>query len=251
MIRKWLTRMVLARRLPPNPYPGEMLPLERLRLYQWITEHKPKVVFEVGTGVGGSTFYISSALQQSGGELHSCDPLRRPPEAFLNRFQGTLHYHPLRSDQLIEQLIRDSKKPDFLFFDGPEIPDLAATDLGLLEPWIEPGCLFAMHDWEQPGGRNRKIVSIKAQKVRPYVEHSSDWRRIEQLEGHNKNVWWTKGRFDSVGLCLYVYEPVRRAGRGSPERHSRIKASDATAQGPAPSRPAGRSVRSGLDAPCR
>lgn len=62
MIRKLLTKLVLAKKLPSNPYPGEMLPVERLRLYQWMTEYSPKVVLEVGTGVGGSTFYISEAL---------------------------------------------------------------------------------------------------------------------------------------------------------------------------------------------
>jgi predicted O-methyltransferase YrrM len=216
MIRKWLTQWVTARNLPPNPYPGEMLPIERLRLYQWMTSYQPKVVLEVGTGVGGSTFYISSALHQYGGELHSCDPMRSPPEPFLQRFRGTLHYHALRSDQLIDQMRRDGKKPDFLFFDGPEIPELALSDLCSLEPWIEPGCWFAMHDWEQPGGRNRKIVSIKAKKVRPYLENSPNWRRIEQLEGHRKNVWWTKGRFDSVGLCLYEYRPTGSARSAVP-----------------------------------
>lgn len=157
MIRKLLTKLVLAKKLPVNPYPGEMLPVERLRLYQWMTEYSPKVVLEVGTGVGGSTFYISEALKRSGGVLHTCDPLRRPPEDFLNRFCGTLHYHPLRSDELIGRLQREGVVPDFLFFDGPEIPELALQD-------------------------------------------------IQSLEGHRKNVWWTKGRFDSVGLCLYRFE---------------------------------------------
>lgn len=43
MIRKLLTKFVIAKYLPQNPYPGEMLPVERLRLYQWMTEHHPKV----------------------------------------------------------------------------------------------------------------------------------------------------------------------------------------------------------------
>lgn len=206
MIRKLLTKLVLAKNLPANPYPGEMLPVERLRLYQWMTEYSPKVVLEVGTGVGGSTFYISEALRRNGGVLHTCDPLRRPPEDFLNRFRETLHYHPLRSDELIARLQLDGVVPDFLFFDGPEIPDLALQDIQRLESWIKPGCLFAMHDWEQVGGANKKIVSIKAQRVRPYFEQSKRWKLVSRLEGHRKNVWWTKGRFDSVGLCLYRFE---------------------------------------------
>jgi predicted O-methyltransferase YrrM len=206
MIRKLLTKLVIAKHLPKNPYPGEMLPVERLRLYQWMTEHHPKVVLEVGTGVGGSTFYMSEALKQYGGVLHTCDPLRRPPEDFISRFRNTLHYHPVRSDELISQMRRDGVVPDFVFFDGPEIPDLALEDIQSLESWIQPGCLFAMHDWEQAGGVNKRIVSIKAQKLRPYFEQSQRWKLLARLEGHRKNAWWTKGRFDSVGLCLYRFE---------------------------------------------
>jgi hypothetical protein len=213
MLRKLLTKCVTSLHLPRNPYPGEMLPIERLRLYQWMNEHRPKIVLEVGTGVGGSTFYISQALSQYGGSLHTCDPLRSPPDHFLRRFSGTLHYHPLRSDQLIAWMKQQGMRPDLLFFDGPEIPDLALDDLQSLEGWIESGCLFAMHDWEQPGGLNSKIVSIKAKKVRPYLENSPHWTRLAQLDGHRKNEWWTKGRFDSVGLCLYRYEPNRVPAR--------------------------------------
>lgn len=118
MIRKLLTKLVIAKHLPKNPYPGEMLPVERLRLYQWMTEHHPKVVLEVGTGVGGSTFYMSEALKKFGGVLHTCDPLRRPPEDFLNRFRNTLHYHPVHSDELISQMRRDGVVPDFVFLTG-------------------------------------------------------------------------------------------------------------------------------------
>jgi len=207
LLRKLLTRMVVAWHLPRNPYPGEMLPLERLRLHQWMTRYQPQVVLEVGTGVGGSTFYISEALRKHGGMLHSCDPMRRPPEHFLQRFENVLKYHPVRSEELIEWMKAEGIRPDFLFFDGPEIPELALDNLRALEDWIQPGCLFAMHDWEQPGGKNPRIVSIKAEKIRPYMEGSKAWRLLERLEGHQKNAWWTKGSFDSVGLCLYRYEP--------------------------------------------
>jgi len=206
MIRKLLTRIVLATQLPRNPFEGEMLPLERLRLYQWMMAYRPKVVLEVGTGVGGSTFYMSEALKQYGGQLHTCDPLRQPPKPFLERFANTLHYHPLRSQDLIDRMTTQGYLPDFLFFDGPEIPSLALEDLQRIEPFLADGCLFAMHDWEQAGSQNPRIVSIKAQHVRPYVEQSRRWQKLEVLKGHEKNVWWTKGRYDSVGLCLYRFQ---------------------------------------------
>ncbi len=211
MLRKILTKAVTTTYLPKNPYPGEMLPIERLRLYQWVRHCSPKVVLEVGSGVGGSTFYISEAIREHGGVLHTCDPLRRPPEHFLKRFENTLCYHPLRSDELISWMRHNGIAPDFIFFDGPEIPELALDDIQSLEEWIEPGCCFAMHDWEQAGGANRKIVSVKAKLIRPDMENSSDWVQEQLLSGHQKNAWWTKGSFDSVGLCLYRFRPKRVA----------------------------------------
>lgn len=213
MIRKLFTKAVVATHLPHNPFAGEMLPLERLRLYQWVMRCRPKVVLEVGTGVGGSTFYISEALKSYGGQLYTCDPVRRPPQNFLDRFRGTLHYEPLKSCELIEKLRASNIRPDFVFFDGPEIPELALEDIQSLESDLEDGCLFAMHDWEQVGGVNPRIVSIKAQRVRPYLENSQHWTMLELLDGHNKNVWWTKGKFDSVGLCLFQFHRNPQAAR--------------------------------------
>ncbi|MCA9190948.1 MAG: class I SAM-dependent methyltransferase [Planctomycetales bacterium] len=205
MIRKLFTRVIVASQLPRNPFPGEMLPLERLRLFQWACQFQPKTVLEVGTGVGGSTFYLSMALQRWNGVLHSCDPVRQPPVGFLRRFSGTLVYHPWKSEQLIDHLLRTQSIPDMIFFDGPEIPELALQDLRKLEPFLAPGCMFAMHDWSQPGGRNSRIVSIKASQLRPYMEQTDKWTLVDLLHGHSKNVWWTKRGYDSVGLCLYRY----------------------------------------------
>lgn len=213
MIRKLITRCAVASYLPPNPFDGEMLPLERIRLYQWLMEFKPSCVLEVGTGVGGSTFYISEALKRNGGQLHTCDPERGPPDRFLKRFADQVKYHPVKSKEMIDQLIQCKIYPDFLFFDGPEVPELAIEDLRRLEPHLKSGCMFAMHDWEQPGGKNRRIVSIKAAKIRPYMESSPCWQRVDCLSGHTKNVWWTKGKYDSVGLCLYRYQGCRSSYR--------------------------------------
>ena len=205
IFRKLITKLMVATRLPYNPFAGEMLPLERIRLYQWLNQYRPQAVLEVGTGVGGSTFYISEALKRNGGTLYTCDPLRRPPQKFLDRFAETLNYQPLKSNELIDLVENRKIHLDMIFFDGPEIPGLALEDIQRLERTIQPGCLFAMHDWEQPGGPNDRIVSIKAKLIRPYLEQSSAWKQIDSLSGHHKNVWWTKGMYDSVGLCLYEF----------------------------------------------
>ena len=150
-VKRTIGKLFFSLSLPQNPYPGEMLPLEQLRLYQWISRYKPRSVIEVGTGIGGSTFYISMALQKYGGKLYSCDPARRPPREFLDRFDGRLEFHQVESEVLISHLFERGVVPDFVLFDGPERPELASRDLLHPEPRLKVGCHFAMHDWDQAG----------------------------------------------------------------------------------------------------
>jgi hypothetical protein len=146
-----------------------MTDFERFKLCQWLNRRLPRIVFEVGTGVGGSTFYICKSLQAHGGKLYTCDPARRPPDRFLNEFAGVLDYRQLESTVMIGQLIGQGIRPDFIFFDGPEIPELALQDLNLLEQVIAPGTQFAMHDWHLGRRGYDGGQSIKAALVRPYL----------------------------------------------------------------------------------
>lgn len=193
-------------RLPRNPYAGELTDYERYRLHHWILERRPRVVFEVGTGVGGSTFYIGSALQQVGGQLFTCDPLRRPPASFLRQFADVLRYEPLESTEMMRQLLGRGVRPDFIFFDGPEIPELALRDLQLLEPSLAAGTQFAMHDWHLGRRGYDGGHSVKAAQVRPYIENSVRWRALEVLRGDSQNCRESIQPYDSVGLCLYQWE---------------------------------------------
>jgi hypothetical protein len=182
-------------------YPGsEMLPYERYKLYTWVSELiKPRNVLDVGCGVGGATYYISEGMKKckSKGKVYSCDPERSPSQQFF-RNQNNVVYNSIYSDELILKLIKDNIELDYVFFDGPEDPDVAMRDILSLEKYIKRGCYFTMHDWETVTRKYDGQLSTKSKKIRKYMENNSlVWQPVEILEGVNSS--------DSVGLCLYRF----------------------------------------------
>jgi hypothetical protein len=182
-------------------YPGvEMLPYERYKLYTWVSKIiKPNNVLDVGCGIGGAAYYISEAMKKcrSHGKIYSCDPERGPTEEFLMR-QKNVEYRAVYSNDLISELIENNIKIDYIFFDGPEDPDIAMRDIISLESYIEPGCYFSMHDWEITPRKYDGQTSTKSLIIRQYMESNSlVWKPIEILEGVQSS--------DSVGLCLYEF----------------------------------------------
>lgn len=182
-------------------YPGsEMLPYERYKLYTWVSEIvKPTNILDTGCGIGGGTYYLSEGLKKCNpsGKVYSCDPGRGPSQEFFNNHPN-VDYRPIYSHEMIEYLVNNKIEIDYLFFDGPEDPDVAMNDILLLEKYIKPGCYFTMHDWEISARKYDGGTSTKALKIREYFESSpSVWKPIEILEGINST--------DSVGLCLYKF----------------------------------------------
>ena len=186
---------------------GEMLPYERYKLYQWVKECSPNIILEVGTGTGASTFYLAHAQQETNpnGKIFTCDPVSRYVnglEAFKN-----INFNQITSSEMKAQLISSNLIPDFIFFDGPEIEDLAFNDLKILEPHLKLGTKFAMHDWENVTRTYDGSYSIKSLKIRPYIETSPKWKAVEILSGLkiNSNKFSPWRNADSVGLCLYEF----------------------------------------------
>jgi hypothetical protein len=190
-----------------NQYGGEMLPYERFKLYNWICEISPEIIFEVGTGTGGgSTYYMAKAISDNNynSKLYTCDPERSPSELLTIEFKF-VNYYKNFSNQMLNMLITENIRPNFIMFDGPEDPMVAYDDLIYLENYISDGTYFCMHDWDEhrnyDNGRSTKSI-----KVREYIENSPNWTLIEQLYGDRKNSDFDHFPFDSVGLCLYKYK---------------------------------------------
>jgi hypothetical protein len=186
---------------------GEMLPFERFKLYNWICEISPKIIFEVGTGEGGgSTYYISLAIKNKNynTKLYTCDPIRSPNQKFLDEF-NFISYSKDYSHNMIKTLIDSEIKPDFIMFDGPENPEVAYDDIIYLENYIKDGTYFCMHDWDHYRPYDNGY-STKSVKIREYIENSNKWELIERLDSDKKNSNFDNREYDSVGLCLYKYK---------------------------------------------
>jgi hypothetical protein len=181
--------------------PGaEMTPYERETLCNWIIDIiKPKTnILEVGTGVGGSTYYLSKTLSHINKQksVYTCDPSRSPDNTFLDEMKN-VKFFPTTSNDLIDYIIKKSAKLSYIFFDGPEDPDVALNDIKKLEDYIESGCYFSMHDWEIERRKLDGGISTKSLLIRTYIENSTRWEKIEVLDGINSQ--------NSVGFCLYKF----------------------------------------------
>lgn len=192
------------------PYPGELLPLERFLLHHYIFLSCPSVVLEVGCGEGASTYYIAEALRKNGrGQLYTCDPIRQPTEQFLWLYSDNVNYFSSDSEFLIDRLISKNTIPSFVFFDGPEDPIVALDDFKRLDPYLQTGTIFSMHDWHT--GPNPRIydnnISTKADLIKPYINSLENWKLIQELSGTEMNEEIDVGDItlpgDSVGLAFY------------------------------------------------
>lgn len=85
------------------PYRGaELLPLEREKLYGWVLDRKPKGILEIGTGNGGSTYYMAKAIQKAGLPtiIVTCDPKRKISDSFFEAFPF-VDYFKMSSDEIV------------------------------------------------------------------------------------------------------------------------------------------------------
>jgi hypothetical protein len=189
-----------------NIFDGEMLPYERYKLYNWISEIRPTLVLEVGTGNGGgSTYFISKSIKDNNlnSTVHTCDPVRKPDNEFFNVFDF-VKFYKTNSDVMINDLLKNNLIPDFIMFDGPEDPDVALNDIIVLENFIGDGTYFCMHDWDHYRPYD-KAHSTKSIKIKDYIENSEKWSLVEQLFADKKNSDFDDLPYDSVGLCLYKF----------------------------------------------
>jgi hypothetical protein len=122
----------------------------------------------------------------------------------LSEFKN-IKYYNIYSDVMLQNLINDNIKPNFIMFDGPENPEVAFNDIKFLETYIEDGTYFSMHDWDlyRPYDGSQSVKSVK---IREYFENSNNWELIEQLHSNIKNSDFDNKEYDSVGLCLYKFK---------------------------------------------
>ena len=171
---------------------GEMTIYEREKLYNYVIKYNPNIVLECGSGVGASTYVMANALSEES-RIYSCDPSRTP--IFTSE---KLNFFSVPSDLLITYLVDNEICPNFIFFDGPEDPNVALNDFIILDKFVKVGTIFSMHDWFLTTRKLDNGLSTKSALLKPYIENSSNWELIEELFGDDYKL----GE-ESVGLCFY------------------------------------------------
>lgn len=194
---------------------GQMWPEERHFLYSAVLECDPAIALEVGTWKGGgSTFQIATALKHLSKLRIICNETTNTPDvinknemrAIASIKNGILHtcevnedffaeavagfsnsslskhiiFYNSPSTTIIKQLITTKQIPQFVFFDGPEDPELNLNDFKLLDNHLQVGAYFCMHDWDL-GIRADGLSSTKAELLRPYLEQLSTWKILRTL----------------------------------------------------------------------
>jgi hypothetical protein len=196
---------------PENPnYNGELIDFERRYLFDKIVLHRPNIVLEIGTGSCGSTFYIVEALSQLGnGILYTCDPFNDRGMVLSNepKYKNFIRYYSAYSYQLISGLLSTFIIPDFLFFDGPEEPNVALRDFMALQNMVQPGCVFMSHDWEHSVKRLDGNISTKVAQLRPYIHKQNDWEIKEELSGMPGEYPNDTG-YNSVGMIYAIKKDI-------------------------------------------
>jgi hypothetical protein len=145
----------------------------------------------------------------------TADPENRPAVEFYgqnDRYKDFVRFLSFSSD--FEYVFpatesgesRGISSPDFLFFDGPEDPDLSLKDFKFFDNIVKSGCKFSCHDWETLPRSYDGQTSIKALTLRPYLESLETWETLEYLSGLDGE--WPnldpESRAESVGLIYMV-----------------------------------------------
>ena len=158
---------------------GQLWNADRACLYDTVLEIKPKVIFEVGTWLGGgSTMYMVRAIQKNGfGVLHTSETDRSIYEQavknYLVEFPDLVPFVRLYHGDSLEvfpALLKDASV-DMVFLDGAEDAAQSVSELALFERHMHPGSVLCMHDWN----------TEKARLVRPIIETSPRWRIVKVL----------------------------------------------------------------------
>lgn len=158
---------------------GQLSDQERQMLVQATLDHKPGVVLEVGTWLGGgSTIHILNALEKNGrGHLWGIESVRSIYEKMMENIrqyapQAWPRFTPLfgRSDEVIppwleEQAAGGRFQIDLAFLDGGDNPLEQILEFKMIDPFMPVGSLLFAHDAKRR----------KAKWLVPYLRATGHW----------------------------------------------------------------------------
>lgn len=116
-----------------------------IALYALTKYVKPKVIAEVGTFIGRSTFSMAKGVASTNlkdFEIHTCDYSNDIRLAF---YKENIHQYPLTSSQsMFSKLLDKQKKVDMFFLDGR----VSAEELPYLAKLSNMGAIYVFDDFE-------------------------------------------------------------------------------------------------------
>lgn len=139
-----------------DPDEGQLYPEERMLLYGMIRKRNPRIVYEIGTWLGGgSTYIISSALRENEnkGMLYTVEQDGTSWTHAHHLYSGTLAYlHDYvtliygRSTEELPRLL-EQNRPDFIFLDGANDARQTEEEYEMFRPFLSKETVVACHDW--------------------------------------------------------------------------------------------------------
>lgn len=156
---------------------GNILDEEAQKLYEIIKENTHvKDALQIGTYIGYSGVFIANPLQERKGTLTTIDPnhphrnINKPQdvakdvykklglnnvkfiEGYSNQqnsiYDQTIRFVKLenRKEHILDNLIKENKKFDFIFIDGNHNPEIVTQDFSKSVQLLNPKGIIIMHD---------------------------------------------------------------------------------------------------------
>jgi hypothetical protein len=101
---------------------------------------KPKVIAEVGTFIGNSTFALAEGAGDNC-EIHTCDYSN---EIELESSIGAIQYPKAPSTDMFNKMVQANKKVNLMFFDGRLTPG----DIALISKLVTDDTVYVFDDFE-------------------------------------------------------------------------------------------------------
>ena len=153
---------------------GQLWYAERKLLHETVRAYRPVHCFEIGTWRGGgSTLFISQALQENGnGTLHTVEINRefyddavKNYSAYLPRLVPHVTFHLGDYRSIYAQVLGECKEIDFLILDGAEDGAQTLEQYNFFLPYIKAGMVLMVHDW----------FTEKTRLLKPILENADEW----------------------------------------------------------------------------
>lgn len=130
-------------------------PDELFVLLHLLVDRNPKVILEIGTGMGGATKLWAEFLTELGGEFKDKKVITIDPVAHVTRWDAKESKVPVEfitgySHETFKQVCNavqlGTRKVDFLFIDGDHFFEAVSRDFALYETLVRPNGIIALHD---------------------------------------------------------------------------------------------------------